>query len=367
MKKGDEKRFLIVKTSSLGDIIQSFDVLNYLHCKFPDASIDWVVEERFISIVSAHPFVNRAIAFDIKKIKQRWDEKKFWQSLWTAFRSMRQIRYDLLFDLQGNCKSGAVTLLCRSKIKIGFGKKSVREWPNILATHRRFDISRSINIREQYINLVQKFFADHSSIEYEGVRFKINSADQKRLDTLLSFPQLQKTMRVMVCPGSKWINKQLPQETLELLLSKMENALRCSFLMIWGTDEEKNSCLAINQRFSHCSVVVDRLEVPLWQNLMSEVDLVVAVDSSALHLCATTSTPSFSIFGPTSPDVFKPLGSHHFAFRGVCPYKIVFDKQCPLLRSCLSGACIRDIPADRLFDQFWTWWRQIIDKPHVHI
>ena len=48
MKKGDEKRFLIVKTSSLGDIIQAFDVLNYLHRKFPDASIDWIVEERFI-------------------------------------------------------------------------------------------------------------------------------------------------------------------------------------------------------------------------------------------------------------------------------------------------------------------------------
>ncbi len=366
--KGEEgRRFLIVKTSSLGDIIQAFDVLNYLHRRFPDASIDWVVEERFFSIVEAHPFVDRTIVFDIKKIKQRWYEKTFWQSLWTAIRSMRRVRYDLLFDLQGNCKSGAITFLCKSKIKVGFGKKSVREWPNVLATHQRFDIPRSINIRQQYINLVQKFFADHSSMEVEGIRFKISAEDRNRLDNLLSLEVLQKKMRVMVCPGSKWSNKQLSQETLESLMSKMENVLSCSFLMIWGTDEERKSCLALQQRFSHCSIVVDRLELPIWQNLMSEVDLVVAVDSSALHLCATTSTPTFSIFGPTSPDVFKPLGFNHFAAQGVCPYKKLFEKQCPLLRSCLTGACIRDIPANQLFDQFWGWWQNLTArKPHVH-
>jgi len=363
----EQKRFLIVKTSSLGDIIQAFDVLNYLNRKFPDALIDWVVEERFFSIVEAHPFVNRAIPFDIKKIKQRWREKSFWRSLRSAVLSMRQIRYDLLFDLQGNCKSGAVTFLCRAKIKVGFGKNSVREWPNLLTTHKRFDIPRSINIRRQYINLLQKFFNDQEVVEPEGVRFKISTSDRMRLDTFLSFPELQKKMRVMVCPGSKWSNKQLPQETLEALMSKMQEALNCSFLMIWGTDEEKKCCLAINQRFSHCSIVLDRLELPIWQNLMNEIDLVIAVDSSALHLCATTDTPTFSIFGPTSSNVFKPLGFRHFASQGACPYNKPFEKQCPFLRSCQTGACIRNLSADGLFNQFFNWWRVFIDKPHARI
>lgn len=365
MKNRDEKRFLIVKTSSLGDIIQAFDVLNYLHQRFPSAFIDWIVEERFVSIVAAHPLVNRAIFFDIKKIKRRWIDKKFWGSLWKAFRSVRRKRYDLLFDLQGNCKSGIVTLLCRADLKIGFGKKSVREWPNVLVTHRRFDIPRSINIRQQYVNLVQKYFDDESYVESEGVRFKINANDMNRLNALLSQSPLQRKMRVMICPGSKWSNKQIPLDTLESFLGKMENALHCCFLLIWGAAEEKQNCLAIHQRFSHCSVIVDRLELPLWQNLMCEVDLVIAVDSSALHLCATTSTPTFSIFGPTSLDVFKPLGFNHFACQGVCPYNKMFEKQCPLLRSCPTGACIRDIPADRLFDQFWGWWKKLTDKPHV--
>jgi len=351
------KQIMIVKTSSLGDIIQAFDVLNVLHRLHPDASIDWIVEERFVSIVAAHPLVQHAIPFDIKNFKRRWLEKKFWKSLWTALRSLRRQPYDYLFDLQGNCKSGVVTFLCRANLKIGFGRKSVREWPNVLVTHRRFEVARSINIRQQYVKLVQQFFVDQTSNDSQEVRFRIDQQDMDRLQTLLSHPFLQRTVRVMICPGSKWINKQIPLDTLAMFMSKMENALHCSFFLIWGGEEEKMGCIALQYRFPHCSVVVDRLEVPLWQNLMCEVDLVVAIDSSALHLCATTATPTFSIFGPTSPDVFKPMGSRHFAYQGMCPYHKSFEKQCPILRSCPTGACIRDISAEQLFDQFWGWWQ----------
>ena len=100
------------------------------------------------------------------------------------------------------------------------------------------------------------------------------------------------------------------------------------------------------------SVVVDRLPLPTWQNLMDEVDLVIAVDSSALHLCGTTSTPSFSIFGPTSQRVFKPMGERHFAVQGSCPYGRTFEKQCPVLRSCPTGACIKELTVEELFEAF---------------
>jgi heptosyltransferase I len=357
-KMGDAPtRFLIVKTSSLGDVIQAFSALNYLCSKFPLAKIDWVVEERFASIVAAHPLVQRAISFDIKRFKKRWRQRGFWHSLWKSWRAVRRARYDAVFDLQGNCKSGVITFLSRSASKVGFGKKSVREWPNILATKTRFEIPRDINIRLQYVKLIQMYFQDDSSFAIEGVRFKIPQEAKERLEHLLKAPELQTQERVMVCPGSKWINKQLPFETLVSLLGKIEEAMHCSFLLMWGAEEEKEMCQAIQRRFSHCSAVIEKLELPLWQNLIAEADLVIAVDSSALHLSGTTSTPTFSIFGPTSPEIFKPVGPTHYAYRGACPYLKVFEKQCPLLRSCATGACIRNISADVLFDHFWSWWQ----------
>ncbi|MBF8262590.1 MAG: hypothetical protein HW387_255 [Parachlamydiales bacterium] len=345
-------QFLIVKTSSLGDIIQAFGVLTYLHRKFPAASIDWVVDERFASIVAAHPLVRRAISFDIKQFKRRFRDQTFRHGICRFVRALRDQKYDAVFDLQGNCKSGAITFLSRGREKVGFGRKSVREWPNIMATRTRFEIPRRVNIRLQYTTLIQKFYNDSSPAVMEGVRFKMSLEEQYQLKVLLSSSELGNKCRVMVCPGSKWINKQLPLETLADFMKKIEVALHCSFLLVWGGEEEKQMCHSLWQRFSHCSVVVDRLEVPLWQNLMCEADLVIAMDSSALHLCGTTSTPSFSIFGPTSPEIFKPPGTAHAAYLGCCPYNKSFDKQCPLLRSCSTGACIRDISADQLFHHF---------------
>lgn len=352
-------QFLIVKTSSLGDIIQAFSVLNYLHGRFPDVAVDWVVEKRFASIVSAHPLVRRTIAFDIKGCQDHWRQWTFWKSMIRSFQELRRVRYDAVFDLQGNCKSGALTFLCRAIEKVGFGKKSVREWPNVFATHQRFEIPRSINIRLQYVGLVQQFFNDHSSVTLEGVRFKIKPAEIKQIQTVLELPALQREIRVMVCPGSKWLNKQLPLDTLIAMLSKIERAMHCSFLLVWGADDEREICQSIQRRFSDFSHVVDRLELPLWQNLMNVMDLVIAVDSGALHLAGTTSTPSFSIFGPTSPKIFKPVGPAHFAFQGSCPLRVVFEKQCPFLRSCQTGECIRKLKADVLFTHFWKWWSEV--------
>jgi heptosyltransferase-1 len=327
---------LIVKTSSLGDIIQAFNVLDDLHNRFPLAAIDWAVEASLHSIVAAHPLVRRAIPLDIKGRR----------NLWSGLRALRRDKYDLVFDLQGNCKSGLITFLSRSRTKVGYGLKSVREFPNIFATHVRFNISKEQNIRHYYLQLIEQYFGISTPTPPGGVRFHIDTKERQKIAAILS--RLPPDYKIMVCPGSKWINKQLPLETLAAFLKKIENA---SFFLIWGDETERNFCTQLQSQLS-CSMVVDKLPIPTWQNLMSEMHLIIAVDSSALHLCGTTSTPSFSIFGPTSPHIFKPLGSHHLSLQGPCPYNRTFAKQCPLLRTCPTGACIRHLTADDLFNYF---------------
>jgi heptosyltransferase-1 len=332
-------RILIVKTSSLGDIVQSFNVLDDLHRRFPSAAIDWAVEAPLSSIVAAHPLIHRAIPLNIKKRK----------NLWSGLKELRREKYDLVFDLQGNCKSGVITLLARGKVKVGYDIKSVREWPNILATHVRFNVPKKKNIRHFYLELIERYFQKPGSSEMEGVRFNIELAEKRKISRILA--EVPVGLKIMVCPGSKWVNKQLKVETLTAFLKKIEEEYKSSFLLVWGDDSEKVQCEAIGRDLKS-AFVVEKLALPTWQNLMSEVDLVIAVDSSALHLCGTTPTPSFSIFGPTSPNVFKPIGQRHSTFQGACPYGRTFEKQCPVLRSCPTGACIRDLKVEELFQAF---------------
>ena len=127
------------------------------------------------------------------------------------------------------------------------------------------------------------------------------------------------------------------------------------FLFIFGNEEEKRIAESLDVHFNERSIPVGDLSLPLWQALMWEMDGVIAVDSAALHLCGTTQTPSFSVFGPTLPSYFKPMEPRHVAVHGSCPYGRTFSSQCPVLRTCATGACIRQLPADELFHSFKEW------------
>jgi heptosyltransferase-1 len=333
---------LIVKTSSLGDIVQAFSVLNDLKARFPDVALDWAVELPFHAMVAAHPLVRRAIALERRNF--------------SSLQALRKEEYDIVFDLQGNCKSGLITLLARAKDKVGYSFKSVREWPNILATRHRFKVARNQNIRLYYLGLVEQYFQAKAPVHSEGVRLLLSPQEEEKVTRILA-PLTG--LKIMVCPGSKWANKQLDADTLIAFLKKVAHVYSPSFLLVWGSALEKTLCTHMQSRVPNAHLL-DRLALPTWQNLMAAMDLVIAVDSSALHLCATTTTPTLSFFGPTSPHVFKPMGPKHLAIQGSCPYQRTFEKQCPLLRSCPTGRCIKDLQANELFSQFVQWLGPLI-------
>ncbi len=160
----------------------------------------------------------------------------------------------------------------------------------------------------------------------------------------------------MVCPGATGINRQVPVQTLASVLDQIGSHLDAFFYLIWGDADGKKYCDQLQEKLKGRCLIVDRMSIPMWQNLMAEMDLVVAVDSSALHLCGTTSTPSFSFFGPTKASNVKPLGNDHFAIQGECPYGKIFIRQCPLMRTCSTGACMRNLQADKMVQEFIAWW-----------
>jgi len=335
---------LVVKTSSLGDIVQSFHVLEFLYQLFPNISIDWVAEKKFASIVAAHPLVHRTIPIERENIFK-------WAS------ELRKNTYDVVFDLQGNSKSALITLFSKAKIKVGFGFRSVREWPNILATHSRFNVNHRLNIRLQYLSLIAQFFQVPLPHQVGSVLFQLNDVEKQTLNRLMV---ARTGCQIMVCPGSQWMNKQLSLEVLIPFLALVQKKCNASFLLMWGNQEERQICEKMKEVFEEQSDIIERLSLPVWQNLMAKMDLVIAVDSSALHLCGTTATRSFSVFGPTSPDIFKPVGERHFAFQGSCPYGKKFEKRCPILRTCTTGGCIKGLSPEDLFQAFSVWWDRVL-------
>jgi len=337
---------LIVKTSSIGDVIQTFPVLEYLKQRYPDAAIDWVIEKEYLSLVQSHPLVRRAIPFSSRTWRKTLLPISTWKEMREFTQMLRQENYDLLFDLQGNTKSGLITGLAKSKEKVGLGRKSVSEFPNLFATRRHIDIDGSLQVQQRYLQMVQKFFADETPFIPTGAVLRMQPEEEKELASLL----VSEGPKIMVACGSHWPNKKLAEKTLEELLQKLSLRDHPYFYFIGGSRGEKAIADHLQGLFPNRSQSVGGLSFSLWQALMREMDLVIAVDSAALALSGMTKTPSISFFGPSLASVYKPMGDHHVAWQGSCPYGQKFTTRCPLLRSCKTGACLKNASSDQLLE-----------------
>lgn len=339
------ERVLIVKTSSIGDVIQTFPVAGYLKSIYPEARIDWIVKASYVSLVTSHVAIDTVISCpDSLSVDFLWNEE--WRN---CIRILKQKRYDVVFDLQGNTKSMLLTFLARSEHKVGFGRWSVAEWPNILATNQRFSPPVTQNIRYQYLDIVRKYFQDLHPYSIENISLKITEEEKRNVLSL--YAPCKKETRIGIGMSSRWNNKKLAQETWIGFLQYLEQQSQMRFFFLYGNEDEKKDALEISTQLKRAAMV-DPMSFSSLHFLLSTMDVFIGVDSFILHFCGTTNTPVFGIFGPSRYKIYLPTGGNNFAFQGICPYGEKFEKRCSLLRKCATGRCMKDIKAEDLID---TW------------
>lgn len=348
-------RYLIIKTSAFGDVVHAYPVLHYLKKKYPDAQVDWVVEKRIASLVRSHPLVDRTIEINAKEWKNALFSLKSFKEAFSFVNELRKESYDAVFDLQGNSKSALITFFAKSQAKIGFGWKTAFERFNCLITKFRANPPKGQNVRRDYLYVVQNYFKDISDLPCEKVELKL-TPDEKN-----SVEELKKKLSNnswMICPGSQWINKKLPLEHLKKLLELAYKEFSPSFVFIAGNNEELKEAeeLSLNFQNSH---ILNKVSLPVLQHMMKSMKLIISMDSLPLHLAATTDVKTFSLFGPSLSCKFRPIGEGHFSFQGSCPYGEQFDRRCPKLRSCPTGACLRSASTDEIFHTLSNWWHEV--------
>lgn len=314
-------KILVIKTSAFGDIVHVFPAIQLIRQIIPEASIDWVVEDRCKSLVEAHPLVDKVHIINTKK----WKKGFFLREILQNIKDLRSVNYDLIFDFQGNTKSGILMGLARGKTKIGFGKKSVAEFPNLLFSTFKVDPDPNQNIRQDYLDLVERWFGRKG--DYTPTLLLLNSQEKRRLEELKN--NLDKK-NILICPGSNWENKRLSYDQWRSYVKNIEGKL----WVLQNSLEER----VFAEHFKGASVL-ESLSIPLLQHFMREMDLVLSVDSLPLHLAGEAGVPTRSFFGPSLASKYAPQGGS--AFQGECPYGQKFTKRCVILRACKTGACMK--------------------------
>ena len=280
-------RVLLIKTSSLGDVVHTLPAVTDAQRAVPGIQFDWVVEEGFAEIPAWHPAVAQVIPVAIR----RWRKHPL-QTLrsgeWQRFKArLRETRYDLVIDAQGLLKSAWLTRYVKAPIA-GLDRDSAREPLASRFYDRRYAVPRDQHALER----VRQLFAQ--SLGYSVPETIADyGLDRNQLATPGEAPYL------LLLHGTTWPSKHWPEQYWRELAERMSE-FGWAIRLPWGNADEKARAERIADGLAGVSVL-PRLNLGGIAKVVAGARACVAVDTGLGHLAAALDVPSISLYGPTLP------------------------------------------------------------------
>ena len=289
------ERYLIVKPSSLGDVIHAFPAVSLLAKLRPEAEIDWVVAPAFAEIVKLHPAVNRVILFprkDLGKISS------FFPALRKFTKEIRQQNYTAVLDLQGLIRSGLISSLAKTKMIAG--PKIPKEKIVSIFYKKKIDSgSPEIHAVRRNYRLIANFL----NADPEG---KAETAFLKNQTVADEVAALMKDLPpgpvIAIAPGARWPSKCWPDSFFIKTAQLLEKSVpQCSFLLL-GTKTESASAEEICRNLSApCLNLTGKTSVPGLLEAIRASSVLLCNDSGPMHIAAALNVPVVAMFAPTDP------------------------------------------------------------------
>ena len=280
-------RIAIVRLSALGDIVNTAVVLQIIHNYYPDAIIDWFVEEAFAPLLIGHPLLSEAIPIPLKKIKKQ----KSLSLLLSTIRSLRAREpYDHIIDAQGLLKSALVAAFLRGPVH-GYDRKSAREgiasWFYTTTSAIAYDtnvIKRNVMVITQILN-----------IPY------CNALIDQKLPVFAYQASIDNEKKIALVIGASWPSKCYPKEHFATLCDLLPYPCH----LIWGSEAEHQDALWIAQH-STSAIVADKMSLPQLVNFIAHCNLTIGNDTGPTHMAWAMNRPSITLFGPTNERMIYP-------------------------------------------------------------
>ena len=329
-------RVLIVKTSSLGDVIHTLPAITDAKRAHPSLIVDWVVEENFADIPRWHPAVDRVIPIALRRWRKHFFSKKTWKEWWGFRRTIKEKKYDVIIDAQGLLKSAIVTFGAWGQ-KTGLDFHSAREPLASLFYHKRFFVRKDQHAIDRLRHLLSQVlhYAVPSSMPDYGI-------DRHRFDRDDDSPY------VVFLHGTTWKNKHWPEEYWIALAKKVGEKGMC-IKLLWGNESEKARAERIA---STCSTidVLPRLDLAGVASVLANAKAIVSVDTGLGHLAAALDVPTVSLYGPTNPHLTGALGQKQIHLKASFSCAPCLQRECTYSTpSPLYPPCFETLPPDAVW------------------
>jgi heptosyltransferase I len=283
-------RVLIVKMSSMGDIIHTLPAVSDACYALPGIKFDWITEEAFTEIPAWHENVNSVIPIALR----RWRKHPFFSlkqgEPQQFLKQLRLEHYDKVIDAQGSLKSAVITRLSRG-YRVGLDKNSVREVFADLAYQQKFAVSW----KQHAIDRLRCLFAQAlgypliASPPSYGIN-RMNFSQQK-----IKLPATY----LIAIPNASWVNKRWPDASWSKLLAKVAQK-NIPVFITWGNEAERKRAIHICANRLNINVL-PKLNLQEMTSVLAKAKAAVCVDTGLSHLAAALETPAITLYGPTDP------------------------------------------------------------------
>ncbi|MDQ2993455.1 MAG: lipopolysaccharide heptosyltransferase I [Pseudomonadota bacterium] len=334
-------RVLIVKTSSMGDLIHLLPALTDAARAIPDIQFDWVVESAFQEVPRWHERVDHIIPMSWR----RWRKAPFSaesRQEWRAFKEQLHARhYDKVIDAQGLLKSALFAWQAKGE-RWGLNFRSAWEPLASLFYQQRV----AVDADQHAVVRMRKLLAGCLGYAYSD-----STPDYGILPTAFApYPGEVPAKTVMFIHGTTWDSKTWPL-TYWQQLRDLATGAGFAVLLPWGNAEEHERAKTIagdDQRVT----VLPKLPLSQIGALLQRVSGAVSVDTGLGHLCAALALPNVSLYGPTDPAMTGALGANqvHLAAKFSCAPCL--KERCSFTdATTVTPACFATLSPEKVWQQ----------------
>lgn len=342
------KKVLLIKLTSLGDVIHALPAITDAHLALPDLSFDWVIDTHFQDVARWHPAVEKVFTSNHRVWRHRFFQRQTHREMEQLIRNIRDTHYDLVIDGQGNFKTALLSLLTRG-VRAGFDRDSVREW----IAHYAYQTKVSASKQDHAVNRLRQLFAKTLGYECPTTlpQFMI---DRNRL-ALPRYPLPDSYL--LFVHNASWKTKLWPEAHWKTLLQRVVKE-GYTVLLPWGNEEEKARAerLCISPQVQ----VLPYLTLSEMGSVIAKATACVCLDTGLSHLAAALGVPSVTLYGASDSGLTGAYGSNQIHLQSPFFCSPCKQKQCRIVGKNGEPPCLLEISPDLVFEKLFHSKRQVL-------